>query len=317
MPTLKLLLLALMTLVFASLPFKASASPTTQNETPSFYNDKSWHGGWNFAQLIAASGATLSYHRDNATMEAQTQGEILVLIAPELNHFKKADFDAALDNGYRMLIFDNSMASIDWLKEISPNLRFSQGQDPEAAHINANPMLPVWTTTQAFGALPAAKRLAFNHPQALAGGHPFVGNSRFGYAFIYPKFTADELRNSQAPFALIFRDESLPSTLMLEKLDNRSFFSESFRMLCPKTGLCRFHLFEPNMTPVFKPSQGILASIPRRIESTILELIEQIKHIYRQNQAAIDAFPWQAIGIAFILFWTFLATLMAYPLTRD
>lgn len=296
-------------LVFPNASF--ADSPAFCNLSPeSLYCSDAWRGLSRFAGIFSGPSYVVRYVQKipQDSLDHPLSDDVAVWINPPAFPRETIEHIAKQLN---LLIFDESNASADWFESWYQTavVAASADQINFLPRINANPSLPVLELDEHQKKMfhindERNYQLPLNHPTPLFDPE----NRRFFFFFPYPPFPAQ-------PHIIVFRDESLPTNLMMQTLDNTDIITAALHQLCRQRQPCKILLIEPNFSA---PAHGFQS--PQQ-DPTVAERLDKIKenitNTINNNKDIIDRFPWRFI-IAFIFgAWLLLILWILLPFSRN
>ena len=298
---------------------EASALPMPDcSSNGSVFCDDSWRGYAHLANIL--SHHPLLWDRSLNADNFDFSGQLLIFIQPE--SIPPEFIDSALKNGARILAFDESQASVNWYRKITGIVADSMNS-PEtlsASHINGNPNLPVFPVDPVMKnkfSLPDKSlqwQIAFNHPSPVVSLNS-ADTSQLEMTFVF------DLKDSESGGAVfVIRDESFPTHLMLNTLQNAQFVSALVDSLCDGISPCPVHLFEPESEFIFQTSDisdledstDLIVSAKEFMADAKESVSEKIENI-KKSSASI---PFTQMLLALFSAWAVLALAAAFPWGR-
>lgn len=262
-----------------------------------------------FAHLLSPPTYDVRYVQ-NLTQDSLDQsphGDVAVWINPPA--FPRETIEH-IANRLNLLIFDESHASADWFEYWHHTAVTAATADSIdfLPRINGNPALPVLELDEHQKKIfnindEQVYSLAFNHPSPLFDPKTRV----FFFFFSYPLL-------GSSPQIIVFRDESLPTNLMMQTLDNSDIITAALRQLCRQQQPCKILLIEPNFSAPAHMMQ------PPAHEPTTAEHLDKIKenitNTINNNQDIINRFPWRFIITLIFGVWLLLMLWILIPFSR-
>ena len=276
----------------------------------SIFCDLSWRGSSHFYEWIETQNRRfILIHKD----EYQKSGDVPIwLHAPQLD---AQSLQNELAKGIRMLILDESHTSAQWY-EYFYQTRGTAINSPfieNAAHINGNPDLPVFSPDDAMIeqlALPQEAmqwQIAMNHPT------PLLLSSNTQTQELKYIYTISQNEG----IAYIIRDESLLTNLMFSTLDNKKWIHAMLNNLCEGRSPCNIYLNEPNDRYI--PSEDTVTddSFQSKAGQTLTKFKNNYQSLIDSHGESIKKLPWSFILLLLATVWTIIALLMSFPASRS
>ena len=116
----------------------------------------------------------------------------------------------------------------------------------------------------------------------------------------------------------IIRDESFPTRLMLQTLDNRAFIQDLFDTLCHNADPCHLRMMDENSAFALKTNSTLSATQtqnPERIFDAFPSVTDAIKWLHTQWNT-IEEQSIRRIVLAAFTLWMFLITFILIPIRR-
>ena len=291
----------------------------------SFFCDDTWRGGAAFYAQIEKWGYSVDYRRTMQSDEKLSRADdVYIWISPSPQIIPK-DLAKFLADGAKILVFDESDASLSWYREFVNPVATSEieYQSGSAAHINDNPELPVFYVDSNMRSMMHVSApdddstwlIAMNHPTPIVETD-LEELSGYHGSFYYMLPDAPEIPGGGR--LIVIRDESFPIRLMLDTLDNRKLLSALIGSLC--SGACRLHLYEPGFDYICaadtdsEPELSLWERFTDAIASS--ELITRLRDIWNDDEL-MGRVNWRFFFITILVAWLVLALLLAMPLRRN
>ena len=285
------------------------------------YCDPSWKGARDFMQSIQNPSRTIYLERNLREHDENAHpahpGDVFIGISTR--SISPAAIDDALNAGAHVVLFDETDISRQiyehFIRTITPAI-FAPSPG-EAWLINANPALPVHTLPVAFQeriVIPVRPRqIAWNHPTPLYADDPVASPRPILIVHVPPK-TLSPTSGSLT----IIRDESFPTRLMLQTLDNRAFIQDLFDTLCHNADPCHLRMMDENSAFALKTNSTLSATQTQNPESIFDEfpsVTDAIKWLHTQWNT-IEEQSIRRIVLAAFTLWMFLITFILIPIRR-
>lgn len=301
----RILILSIIVLLSPSLAFAQNSLDCSQLD--SVYCDSSWRGASELWNLFS------DYHR-TYRMHADFNEDVphdVVFVWPSPPDLSAQDLRELIDNGAKILVFDESAVSLNWYRSLfnSSANAVESPMMPEAAHINGSVHLPVVNVDAAFRLrylLPendVPYRVAFNHPT------PVIMNSD-GKNVVELVFRSQANNNSGGALFVI-RDESLTTRLMLNTLDNARFIRSVVDSMCDKK--CEIHFFEPDFEVHHDDEPE---DQPESFDDKIQKFSDFANESAENLRDRTKHVPWESLAFVLIAAWTMLAIAAAFSWNR-
>lgn len=292
-----------------------------EHEDASVYCDDSWRGAKKFVQYLEDNRYQVeiadAFIADNLDKEAVHVWLSAPDIAPE-------NLKNMIADGIRMLVFDESEHSLAWFRQERDKQAFSMASpyDVKAAHINGHPKLPVLEfdrktleLRQTAGTMGEGTwHLGLNHPTPIVVSHE--DEDKYIYQFSIPY---REHLESSSGWIYIFRDESLPTALMMGTLQNAAILGAVMDGLCVGQVPCRLVLYERDadyLAP--QEDQGRMIRQWADNMRTIWEdKVQSASAFFQTRQQALERMPWGFLVLAFMALWYVISIVISVPLGRD
>ncbi len=284
----------------------------------SAYCSNSWQGGYAFAHWINQQSPQTLY-QDEGSIEQIHANPAHLLIWPNPPAVSLQTVLDILASGSSILVFDESDTTLEWYRNLFDKraITIDSPAIQQASHINGSQALPVIPPTRdfirdlEFAGDTSQWQIAFNHPS------PIVVHEQ-GHTSFHLVFAFRNPHTENSGTAVIIRDESTWTELMMNTLDNSKFLHAILDSMCPAKQACTIHLYEP----AFQWSAPVIPDEPESPEwqETIQKSIEQSRQKWTDwmdsNEPLFKQIPWKEILISILLLWTIIAVIAIFPLTR-
>lgn len=286
-----------------------------QNNTDSVYCDESWRGLNSWHHILQSYGYSVTWSESFQADDADIHAVHVWLSSPDIS---PDYFEYILLRGVKLLIFDESAHSLNWFrsKYQADAISMDSPYDAEASHINGNPDLPVIEINRHEQETLGMRldnedvwMMALNHPT------PIVINHDQSHDIIYYfNLTASEGTGR----AYIFRDESLPTRLMINTLQNAKVIQSVIQSLCDDIKPCSVILYEPSFHYI--PSENISNNELEQWLSDAGDFIQyqkqSVSDFWDHHADVIERIPWTFLLTAISAAWCIIALLVSVPFGR-
>ncbi len=304
--------------------FSANAFASTrcqEAESVSVYCDDSWRGAKKFLQFLESKRYQIDIAKAFDANHWDKEAVHILLSAPDI---APEVLKTLVADGARMLVFDETDRSLAWFRQEEAHRAFAMASpyDRYAAHINGNPKLPVLEfdrkqlkLRQKAGVLgEGAWHMAFNHPTPIVVSQE--DEDRWIYQFSIPSAAPVEALTG---WIYIFRDESLPTALMMGTLQNAAILGAVLEGLCLGRRPCHMILYERDATylPPHQEGDSRIEQWAEHLKAFWDDKVQAVTEFYDSRQKAWEHMPWGFLMLALMALWYVISILISVPLGRD